>query len=112
MNYQSEQTEYFEKLIEPEILTKLPRYDTFCELLEMCKNDYADLPAISDMVNTITYGELYDRIACRRNFLYRNGFKKGDIIAVLAPNSMYSMELYMAIPTAGCIVIMLPSAEN
>lgn len=37
MNYQSEQTEYFEKLIEPEILTKLPRYDTFCELLEMCK---------------------------------------------------------------------------
>ena len=112
MNYQSEQTEYFEKLIEPEILTKLPRYDTFCELLEMCKNDYADLPAISDMVNTITYGELYDRIACRRNFLYRNGFKKGDIIAVLAPNSMYSMELYMAIPTAGCMVIMLPSAEN
>lgn len=112
MNYQSEQTEYFEKLIEPEILTKLPRYDTFCELLEMCKNDYAGLPAISDMVNTITYGELYDRIACRRNFLYRNGFKKGDIIAVLAPNSMYSMELYMAIPTAGCTVIMLPSAEN
>lgn len=37
VNYQSEQTEYFEKLIEPEILTKLPRYDTFCELLEMCK---------------------------------------------------------------------------
>lgn len=112
MNYQSEQREYFEKLIEPDILTKLPRYDTFCELLEMCKTDYANLPAISDMVNTISYGELYDRISARRSFLYKQGFKKGDIIAVLAPNSMYSMELYMAIPTAGCTVIMLPAAEN
>lgn len=112
MNYQSEQNEYFHRLIEPEILKKLPLYDTFAQLLLMCKNDYANLPAISDMVNTITYGELYDRIACRRQFLYDNGFKKGDIIAVLAPNSMYSMELYMAIPTAGCTVIMLPSAEN
>lgn len=112
MNYSAEEKEYFERLIEPQVLTKLPLYDTFCELLEMCKTDYADLPAISDMVNTITYGELYDRIANRRTFLYENGFKKGDIIAVLAPNSMYSMELYMAIPTAGCTVIMLPAAEN
>ena len=112
MDYSSEQKEYFEKLIEPETLTKLPLYGTFCELLSMCKNDYADLPAISDMENTITYGELYDRIACRRTFLYEQGFKKGDNIAVLAPNSMYSMELYMAIPTAGCTVIMLPSAEH
>lgn len=112
MIYQSEQKEYFEKLIEPQILTKLPLYDTFQELLEMCNANYAELPAISDMVNTITYGELYKRIACRRTFLYEQGFDKGDIIAVLAPNSMYSMELYMAIPTAGCTVIMLPNAEN
>lgn len=112
MNYSAEQKEYFEKLIEPQILTKLPLYDTFCELMEMCRTDYADLPAISDMKDTITYGQLYDRIACRRTFLYEQGFKKGDIIAVLAPNSMYSMELYMAIPTAGCTVIMLPAAEK
>ena len=112
MNYSAEQKEYFEKLIEPHILTKLPLYDTFCELMEMCRTDYADLPAISDMKDTITYGQLYDRIACRRTFLYEQGFKKGDIIAVLAPNSMYSMELYMAIPTAGCTVIMLPAAEK
>lgn len=112
MNYSAEEKEYFERLIEPQILAKLPLYETFNELLQMCKNDYATLPAISDMVDTITYGELYDRIAKRRTFLYENGFKKGDIIGVLAPNSMYSMELYMAIPTAGCTVVMLPAAEN
>ncbi len=112
MNYSSEQKEYFEKLIEPDILEKLPLYDTMCELLEMCRTRYSGQPAVSDMKETITYGQLYDRIACRRTFLYEQGFKKGDIIAVLAPNSMYSMELYMAIPTAGCTVIMIPSAEK
>lgn len=112
MDYQAEQTEYFTRLIEPSILEKLPLYETFCGLLEMCKSTYYDTPAISDMVTTITYGELYDRAACRRQFLYNEGFKKGDIIAVLAPNSMYSMELYMAIPTAGCTIIMLPAAEH
>ena len=112
MTYETAQTEYFTGLIAPEILPKLPLYETFCELLEMCKSTYYDTPAISDMVHTITYGELYDRAACRRQFLYEQGFKKGDIIAVLAPNSMYSMELYMAIPTAGCTLIMIPAAEH
>lgn len=110
--YQAGQTEYFTGLIEADILKKLPLYQTFNELLEMCRTDYADTPAISDMKTTITYGQLYERAACRRQFLHEQGFRKGDIIAVLAPNSMYSMELYMAIPTAGCTVIMLPSAEN
>lgn len=112
VNYSSEQKEYFEKLIAPEDLAKLPLYHTFCELLENCREKFADCPAISDMVNTVTYRELYDRIAARRGFLYSQGFKKGDNIAVLAPNGLAAMELYMAIPTAGCTVIMLPSAPN
>lgn len=110
--YASENTEYFHRLLSPEDLEKLPLYYTFCELLENCREKYSECPAISDMVNTITYGELYDRISCRRKFLYEQGFQKGDIIAVLAPNGMDAMELYMAIPTAGCTVIMLPSAPN
>ncbi len=93
-------------------MAKLPLYHTFCELLENCRVNFADCPAISDMVNTVTYRELYDRIAARRDFIYSQGFQKGDNIAVLAPNGLAAMELYMAIPTAGCTVIMLPSAPN
>lgn len=112
ITYSGEQREYFEGLLKPEDLEKLPLYYTFCELLENCKEKFAECPAISDMVDTINYGELYDRIAHRRAFLYEQGFVKGDIIAVMAPNGLSAMELYMAIPTAGFTVIMLPAAEN
>ncbi len=112
INYASEEKEYFENLLAQDDLAKLPLYYTFCELLENCKAKFSDCPAISDMVNTVNYGELYDRIGCRRRFLYENGFEKGDNIAVLAPNGLAAMELYMAVPTSGCAVIMLPSAPN
>lgn len=112
ITYSGEQREYFEKLLKPEDLEKLPLYYTFCELLENCKEKFSECPAISDMVDTINYGELYDRIGKRRAFLYEQGFQKGDIIAVMTPNGLSAMELYMAIPTAGFTVIMLPAAEN
>lgn len=109
-DYANQNVEYFHGLISEENLEKLPLYYTFCELLENCNKKFKDCPAISDMVNTVTYGELYELIAKRRAFLYEQGFKKGDNIAVLAPNGLDAMELYMAIPTAGMTVIMLPSA--
>ena len=112
ITYSGEQREYFEKLLKPEDLEKLPLYYTFCELLENCKEKLSECPAISDMVDTINYGELYDKIAHRRAFLYEQGFEKGDVIAVLTPNGLSAMELYMAIPTAGFTIIMLPAAEN
>ena len=111
-DYSPEQKEYFESLLSSENLAELPLYTTFCELLENCRRKFSDCPAISDMVNTVTYGELYDRIAARRAFLMDNGFSGGDNIAVLAPNGLNAMELHMAIPTAGCTVIMLPAAPN
>ena len=112
IEYAAENREYFERLLSREDLDRLPLYTTFNELLLNCREKFADCPAISDMVNTVTYGELYDRIAKRRRFLYDRGFKKGDNIAVLAPNGLNAMELYMAIPTSGCVVIMLPAAPN
>ena len=112
ITHQIAQNEYFEQLLTQEHRNELPLYYTFCELLENCKKKFADCPAISDMVNTVNYGELYDRIAHRRAFLNEEGYSKGDIIAVMAPNCLAAMELYMAIPTAGYTVIMLPAAEN
>ncbi len=112
INYSAEQREYFEGLLKPEVLKELPLLNTFCELMEKCRRDYSELPAVSDMVSTVAYGELCDRIGQRRQFLKEQGFVKGDIIAVLAPNCLAAMELYMAIPTSGCTVIMLPAAPN
>lgn len=112
MNYSNSCDEYFTNLISEADRQKLPLFTTFCELLDNCVKNFADCPAISDMVNTINYRELNERIAHRRAFLKEQGFVKGDIIAVLAPNGLNSMELYMAIPTAGCTVIMLPSAPK
>lgn len=112
ITYSSEQKDYFEQLLKPEDLEKLPLYETYCELLENCKKNFSECPAISDLTQTINYGELYERIAHRRAFLYEQDFRKGDIIAVLSPNCMAAMELYMAIPTGGFTVIMLPALEN
>ena len=46
INYSSDQKEYFESLLAPEDLEKLPLYKTFCELLENCKAKFADLSLI------------------------------------------------------------------
>ena len=64
-DYANQNVEYFEKLLKKEDLEKLPLYSTFCELLENCSKKFTDCPAISDMVNTVTYGELYELIARR-----------------------------------------------
>ena len=41
ITYSGEQKEYFEKLLKPEDLEKLPLYYTFCELLENCKEKFS-----------------------------------------------------------------------
>lgn len=104
--------EYFHNLISEEDRNKLPLFTDFCQLLENCRLHFSDRPAISDMVNTVTYGQLCEAIGHRRAFLNENGYMPGDNIAVLTPNGLSAMELYMAIPTAGMTVIMLPSAPN
>lgn len=37
--------------------------------------------------NSITYGKAFDYALARAAFLQKEGFKKGDIIAILAANS-------------------------
>ena len=45
---------YFFNLIPKEELEKLPYLPTLVDLLEKVNRDYADRPAVSDMVNTYT----------------------------------------------------------
>ena len=103
---------YFYDCMRPEDLARLPYLPTITELMEKCKREYAELPAISNKTVTYTYDELYDRVARRRRFLSESGLKPGDKVAVMARNGVDAMELYLAITTAGCVVIMLPNALN
>lgn len=103
------QHEYFYSMLTEEeraLLTYLP---TVSELLHFAVQHYGDREAVSDGQNTYTYRELSYRVAQRRGQLQMLGFEKGDHIAVLAPNTLEAMELYLAIVTAGCVSVMLPA---
>ena len=103
---------YFHECMTAEALERLPYLPTITELMEKCRRDYAELPAISNKTVTYTYAELYDRVARRRRFLTEAGLKPGDRVAVMARNGLDAMELYLTVTTAGCTLIMLPNALN
>ena len=107
-----EMAHYFQDCMKQEDLARLPYLPTVAELLEKCKREYPELPAISNKTVTYTYDELCSRVARRRQFLWEAGLKPGDRIAVMARNGLDAMELYLAVMTAGCTVIMLPNALN
>ena len=103
---------YFYDMVDEEDRGKIKYVPTFVDLLEKCKRDYADYPAISDKATTYTYSELYENVAKRRDFIYSKGLKPGAKIAVMARNDLDAMELMLAIATAGYTYIMLPNALN
>lgn len=100
---------YFYNMIPKEELEKLPYLPTLVDLLEKTKRDYADRPAVSDMVNTYTYAEFYERIGKRRALINSLNLPKGSNIAVFDRNTVDAMELFFAITTAGYTVMMLPA---
>lgn len=103
---------YFYDMIPEEEFAKLSYLPTIPQLLEKIKNDYGDKPAVSDMQTTITYNQLYQRVACRRQFIESQGLSKGAKIAVFDANSMNAIELFLAITSAGYVAIMLPAMLN
>lgn len=103
-------SQYFYGMVDAEEMSTFEYLPTMVELLEKCKRDYADWPAISDKVTTYTFKELYDNVARRRDFIYAKGLKPGAKIAVMARNDLDAMELLLAIATAGYTYIMLPNA--
>ena len=100
---------YFFNLIPKEELEKLPYLPTLVDLLEKVNRDYADRPAVSDMVNTYTYRQYYERIGKRRALIESLNLSKGAKIAVFDRNTIDAMELFFAITTSGYTVVMLPA---
>lgn len=103
---------YFYDKVNQEEMATLTYLPTYVDLMEKCKKDYADYPAISDKTTTLTYSQLYDNLAKRRDFLYKQGLSEGAKVAVMARNDLDAMELMLAIATAGYTYIMIPNALN
>lgn len=81
---------------------------TFPEFLQKVEKDFADMPATSDGKITYSFKELVSRVAKRRAVLAANGVKPGDKVGVLARNDLDAMEWFLAVPSYGAILTMLP----
>ena len=90
---------------EQEVLTYVP---TFVDFLQKIEKDFAEKPATSDGKTTYTYKELVSRVAKRRAVLSAKGIKPGDKVGVMARNDLDAMEWFLAVPSAGAILTMLP----
>ena len=71
---------YFEDLLPAEELEQLKYIPAIPEFVEWIESKWHDLPALSDMTHTYTYGEMCERIACKRSLLYGLGLQEGDHI--------------------------------
>lgn len=103
---------YFYNMVDTDEMATLEYIPTIPKFLEFIKKQYSDYPAISDKVTTYTYEELVSRVAKRVTFINSLGLEKCSNIAVLAKNDLDAMELFLAIPAAGHVLIMLPNALN
>lgn len=108
-NTNEAQREYFYSMLTEEERKLLKYIPTVSGLLDFASEQYSELPAISDEKITYSYKELAERVAVRRGYLKSLGLNYGDRVAVFAPNTTDSMELYLAIVTGGFVSVMLPT---
>ena len=102
--------QYFYNMVNPEEMATLEYIPTIPEFLEFIRNRYAEYPALSDKTTTLTYRELVARVARRVTFINSLGLEKGSHIGVLAKNDLDAMELFLAVPASGNVLLMLPNA--
>ena len=100
---------YFYDMLPKEEFERIPYLPTMGEFVDWFTKEYADSPALSDQVNTITYKELGERVARRRAFLESLGLKMGDHIAIFDKNSQDAIEMFLAVTSAGYVAINLPA---
>ena len=101
---------YFSNMVAAEDMRRLSYIPTVPEFVEWIGREFADLPALSDLAHTLTYGEMCERIARRRAFIEGRGLQKGAHIAVLDRNSQDAIELFLAITSAGYVAMMFPTS--
>lgn len=110
--FEEKRWQYFPGRVSEGDRARLAYMPTICDLLEKVKKDYGECEAIGNDEVKYTYNELYSRVARKRDFLYNAGLTDGAKVAVMSRNSVDSMEWFLAITSAGYVMIMLPVQLN
>lgn len=102
--------EYFFNMLPKEEFERIPYLPTMGQFVDWFTKEFADMPALSDTVNTITYKELGQRVARRRAFINGLGLPKGAHIAIFDRNSQDAIELFLAVTSAGYVAMNFPAS--
>ena len=102
-------TDYFKSMLSAEELAQVKYIPTIPEFVNWIENKWRDLPALSDTVNTVSYGQMCETVARKRALLNNLGLKKGETVAVLDGTTPDAVEMFLAITSAGYVALMLPS---
>ena len=97
-------------MLPKEEFERIPYLPTMGEFTDWFTKEYADLPALSNQVDTISYKELGDRVARRRAFILGLGLPKGAHIAIFDRNSQDAIELFLAVTSAGYVAMNFPAS--
>lgn len=103
-----ETRELFRKYTSDETFANIKEMDTLVEMLETCKNNYAEQFAITDASGSYTYAQLYEDVAQFRGVLKENNVPVGSNVGVFGANSYDLVKAFLAIATYGCTALILP----
>ena len=103
-----ETRELFRKYTDEETFAKIKELDTLVEMLEECKNNYADEFAITDASGSYTYGQLYEDVAQFRGVLKDNDIQVGSNVGIIGANSYDLVKAFLAVTTYGCTALVMP----
>ncbi|MCR4617892.1 MAG: acyl--CoA ligase [Lachnospiraceae bacterium] len=95
-------------MLSPEEQKVIYYVPTFAEMLKKFEKDFADNIATTDGNTSYTFKELVSRVAKRRAVLAAAGVKQGDKVGVMARNDLDAMEWFLAVPSMGAVLTMLP----
>lgn len=101
-------TNIFEKYTDAQSFAKIVDFANLTEMWQHCVNTYSDKSAVIDNGVDYTFASLDAEIAKFRTVLKDNGVNTGDIIGILAPNSVGFIKAYMAANTYGVATVLLP----
>lgn len=104
-----ETREIFAKYMDAETFARLREFDTVCELLEYCRSEYAELPAITDESGEYTYERLCNDVEAFRAVLKENGIKSSENVGIYGANSYDLVKAFLAVTTYGCTAVVLPA---
>ena len=100
---------YFPSMLPAEELAQVKYIPTFPEFVTWIEQKWSDLPCLSDTVNTYTYKQVCDTVACKRALLNDLGLQKGDKVAILDNSTVEAVEMFLAATSAGFVAINLPA---